>query len=115
MLDNPKSALVLGIAGTLANVIACGNVAPKSGFVELRYLVYQLVSTVRFMRLVSRPIFWFAPSALLLGKLRNSSRFTSGAPINCRYAFRKLAWLSSSKVLLEMYCGPSGSRFIKAA
>src|SRR3984885_147431 len=114
MLDNPKSALVFGIAGTLANVIACGNVAPKSGFVGLRYLVYQLVSTVRFIRLVSRPIFC-APSALLLGKVRNSSKFTAGAPINWRYALRNVAWLSSSSVLLVMYCGPSGSRFMKAA
>ena len=49
--------------GHSINVIACGKVAPKSGFVELRYLVYQLVSTVSFMRLVRRPIFW-APVCL---------------------------------------------------
>jgi hypothetical protein len=40
MFDSPKSAFVLGMAGTFANVMACANVAPKSGFVVLRYLVY---------------------------------------------------------------------------
>src|ERR1700678_3111119 len=113
ILDSPKSALVLGMPGTFTNVIACGNVAPNSGFAELRYLVYQLGSTVRFMRLVSRPIFW-APAAWLLGKVRNRSRFSAGAPLDSRYAIRKVAWLSSSRVLLEMYCGPSGSSCIMA-
>src|SRR5580698_6227564 len=106
IFDSAKSALVLGIPGTFVNVIACGNVAPKSGLVALRYLVNQLVSTLIFMRLVSRPIF-LAPIAWLLGKVRNSLKFTPGAPLDSRYAFRKAAWVCSSRVLLEMYCGPS--------
>src|SRR5580704_3013507 len=50
--------------GTFTKLIACANVAPRSGFVVLWYRVNQLVSTVRFMRLVRRPIFC-APAAVL--------------------------------------------------
>jgi hypothetical protein len=76
--------------------------------------VYQLVSTFRFIRLVSRPI-CFAPVALLLGSVRNSSRSTASSPFERRYAFRNAAWLCSSSVLSEMYCGMSSSRFSSAA
>jgi len=80
------------------------------GFFPLRYRVYQLRSTLRFMRLVIRLIS-LAPVARLLGRVRNGSRSTGTTPLDLRKALRKAAWLSSSSVLSVMYCGMSPSRF----
>ena len=64
--------------------------------------------------MVSLPI-CLAPLALLLGRVRNSSRLTGCAPLERRNALRNAAWLSSSSVLSAMYCGMSLSRFESAA
>ena len=56
---------------------------PREIFVELRYRIYQLVSTFRCMRFVSRPMFW-APVAVLPCKVRNSSKLTGSAPRDSR-------------------------------
>ena len=77
------SASLIGIAGWWRIVIACGNFAPKSGLVELRYRVYQLVSTSSEVSDVRRPI-CFAPVALLLDRVRNASRLTGSAPLDSR-------------------------------
>src|ERR1700730_18402201 len=98
-----RSLSARGIAGCcpLFKVgTACGNTkdGSRSGlWSRLRYLVHQLVSTVSFMRLVSRPI-WLAPFALLLGKVRNLSRLTGSACFETRKALRKAAWVISSSV-----------------
>src|ERR1700694_3484541 len=77
------SLSLTGMAGSSVIVIGPMRCAPKSGLRWLRYLVYQLVSTLSFCRLVSRPIF-FAPVALVLGRVRNASRFTGSAPLATR-------------------------------
>src|SRR5262249_35970049 len=73
---------LFGIAGTLTRLTICGKVSPKSGFPSLRYRVYQLVSTVRFIRFVSLFALLFAPVAWLLGNVRNASRLTAFAPLD---------------------------------
>ena len=98
----------------MLDVDRLGESGPQIGVLGARYRTYQLVSTSSVCRFVSRP-FCFAPVAWLLGSVRNSSRFTGRAPLERRYAFRKAAWLSSSSVLSEMYCGMSLSRFDSAA
>src|SRR5579875_3893363 len=98
----------MGIAVRFFSLMACGKVAPKSGLVALRYRMYQLVSTLRCIRLVRR----FAPEepvAVLPGRVVNFVKSTGSAPFDSRYLFRKLAWLTSSRVLLVIYCGPSPS------
>src|SRR5271169_534440 len=47
--------------------------------------------------------------AVLPWSVRNSSKLTAFSPLETRYALRKVAWLTSSSVLLVMYCGPSES------
>src|SRR5215831_7479959 len=90
-----RSASLLGIAGNcplLKLGTACGKVkvGSRSGLLaRLRYRVHQLVSTVSCMRLVRRPI-CRAPLALLLGKVRNTSRLTGLAPTDIRYALMKV-------------------------
>src|SRR5580704_13804143 len=69
------SSLVLGMAAcapTFKLGTASANLAPgsKSGLVMLRYRDQKLVSTVSWVKLVSRPT-CLAPSALLLGKVLN--------------------------------------------
>jgi hypothetical protein len=73
------SVSLIGIAGCLRISNACGNVAPKSAFVELRQRVYQLVSTSSEVGDVKRPV-CFAPVALLLGRVRNAWRLTGPRP-----------------------------------
>src|ERR1700722_4456254 len=101
------------MAVRLVIVTACGKVAPKSGFCALRYRVNQLVSTLRFMRLVRGGVLE-EPVAVLPCRVRNLSRLTGSAPCNSKYAFRNAAWLISSLVLLVIYCGPSVSRLERA-
>jgi hypothetical protein len=78
-LFGERSASDLGMAGNCPlrrSGIAGGKVSPESGFIVLlRYRVHQVVSTVSFIRFVSRPI-CCAPVALLLGRVRNLSRLT---------------------------------------
>src|SRR6516164_9356623 len=90
-----KSSSVLGIAGNCPEAkpgTACGNtqLGSRSGlFALLRYRVHQLVSSVSFMRLVSRG-FPLEPLALLPGKVRNCSRLAGAAPFDTRYAFKNV-------------------------
>src|SRR5712671_7856691 len=79
-----------GMAGWFLIVKGPLSFAPKSGFLALRYRVYQLRSTLSFNRFVSLPIF-LAPVAWLLGNVRNASRSTGSAPLEIKYAFRKAA------------------------
>src|ERR1700751_2774446 len=104
------SVSLRGIAGWFVMTKGPLHAAPRSGFFPLRYRVYQLRSTLRFMRLVIRLI-CRAPVALLLGRTRNGSRSTGSSPLDFKKAVRKAAWLSSSSVLSVMYWGMSPSRF----
>src|ERR1700758_292678 len=94
-LAGERSALVLGIAVNTPEArpgTACGNMKPgsRSGlFAALRYRVHQLVSKVSCMRFVSRG-FPLAPVAVLPVKVRNCSRSAGAAPLDIRYAFRKV-------------------------
>src|SRR5579862_4316873 len=94
---------------------SCGLVAPKSGFWVLRYRKYQLVSTLRLRRLVIRPALLLAPVAWLPCKFANGDKSMGTSPFDFRYAARNAAWLISSSVLSEIYCGMSPSRFCRAA
>jgi hypothetical protein len=67
-----------GMAGWLRIVKGPFTFTPKSGLCVLRYRVYQLRSTLSFIRFVSLPMF-LAPVAWLLGRVRNASRST-GCP-----------------------------------
>src|SRR4029077_14877782 len=56
LVEGGVSVSFNGIAGWFLMTKGPLNAAPKSGFLPLRYRVYQLRSTFRFMRLVIRLI-----------------------------------------------------------
>src|SRR5215471_21867995 len=66
-----RAKWLFGIAGRFIRSTIWGKVSPKSGLPELRYRVYQLVSTVRFIKFVSLLALLFEPVAWLLGNVRN--------------------------------------------
>src|ERR1043165_7777841 len=98
MASLPTGRSLSGIVGTCTRLTICGNVSPKSGLPVLRYLTNQLVSTVRFIRLVSLLAVVFDPVAWLLGRVRNGSKLIAWLPLETRYAFRKSRWVNSSRV-----------------
>src|SRR6202035_2316777 len=104
LVEGGESVSFKGIAGWFLITSGPLNTAPKSGFSPLRYRVYQLRSTLRFMRLLIRLI-CRAPVAWLLGRTRNGSRSTGTSPFDRKKAAKEAAWLSSSSVLSVMYCG----------
>src|SRR5205823_13699473 len=97
-LGSLVSALVLGIAVcwlTPKVGTACGKTwsGSRSGlWLSSRYRVHQLVSIVSWVRFVSRcPIRTvLTPLAVLPIRVRNGSRFAGAAPLETKYAFRKL-------------------------
>src|SRR5215469_1509287 len=115
-LSGDRSALVLGMAVNCPEAkpgTAWGNtkLGSRSGlFALLRYRVHQLVSKVSCMRFVKRG-FPLDPVAVLPIRVRNCSRSAGAAPLDLRYALRKVKWVISSSVLSWMYCGKSESRF----
>src|ERR1700676_3792124 len=95
LVEGGVSVSFKGIAGWFLIKSGPLNTAPKSGFSPLRYRVYQLRSTLRFIRLLIRLI-CRAPVAWLLGSTRNGSRSNGAPPFDRRKEARKGAWLSSS-------------------
>src|SRR5438128_12679383 len=85
LVEGGVSVSFNGIAGWFLMTKGPLNAAPKSGFFPLRYRVYQLRSTLRFMRFVSRLI-CLAPVAWLLGRFRNGSRSTGTSPLDLKKA-----------------------------